>query len=278
MRKGDDASCLNLYRPGEPTVLAPARDFSAQAASPSSRLSPRHRRTTRTPGGSCDGETRNGAIPVIADASSLAYVLHRKLGEEMEVGGSRVVFVGALRPGLFQGELLMGERHFRSAFPDEEGYRLFLLDVPPERQAAVTEALESGLSDFGLDVSPTAARLADYHRVENTYISTFQALGALGLVLGTVGLGAVLLRNAFERRRELALLQAVGYRRRHISADGPRREPAAPRPRAGDRDGVPRSSPSCPSCARGRVSCLFSPSPPCSSPCSWSGSPRRGWG
>src|SRR5262249_3342490 len=49
------------------------------------------------------------------------------------------------------------------------------------------------------------------------YISTFQALGALGLVLGTVGLGAVLLRNAFERRRELALLQAVGYRRRHIS-------------------------------------------------------------
>jgi len=32
-----------------------------------------------------------------------------------------------------------------------------------------------------------------------------------------VGLGAVLLRNAFERRRELALLQAVGYRRRHLS-------------------------------------------------------------
>jgi putative ABC transport system permease protein len=217
MRKGDDASCLNLYRPGDPTVLAPSQDFlgagrfafqSSLATTPEDDANPWRL---------LDGETRNGAIPVIADASSLAYVLHRKLGEEMEVGGWRVVFVGALRPGLFQGELLMGERHFRSAFPDEEGYRLFLLDVPPERQAAVTEALESGLSDFGLDVSQTAARLADYHRVENTYISTFQALGALGLVLGTVGLGAVLLRNAFERRRELALLQAVGYRRRHIS-------------------------------------------------------------
>jgi putative ABC transport system permease protein len=217
MRKGDDASCLNLYRPGDPTVLAPARDFveagrfafqSSLATTPEEKANPWRL---------LDGERRNDAIPAIADASSLEYVLHRKLGEEMDVGGSRVVFVGALRPGLFQGELLVGERHFSTAFPDEEGYRFFLLDVPPARERALTEALESRLSDFGMDVSSAAARLAEYHRVENTYISTFQALGALGLVLGTVGLGAVLLRNAFERRRELALLQAVGYRRRHIS-------------------------------------------------------------
>src|SRR4029450_4016161 len=108
--------------------------------------------------------------------------------------------------GLFQGELLVGERHFSTAFPDEEGYRFFLLDVPPARESALTEALESRLSDFGMDVSSTAARLAEYHRVENTYISTFQALGALGLVLGTVGLGAVLLPHPFERPRELGPL------------------------------------------------------------------------
>ena len=54
--------------------------------------------------------------------------------------------------------------------------------------------------------------------MENTYLSTFQTLGALGLLLGTVGLAAVLLRNALERRRELALLRAVGYRRRRPHA------------------------------------------------------------
>ncbi|HEY6190393.1 MAG TPA: ABC transporter permease, partial [Pyrinomonadaceae bacterium] len=42
-------------------------------------------------------------------------------------------------------------------------------------------------------------------------------LGGLGLVLGTLGLGAVLLRNVLERRRELALLRAVGYNRAHFS-------------------------------------------------------------
>ena len=61
-------------------------------------------------------------------------------------------------------------------------------------------------------VESTAERLASYHRVENTYLSTFQSLGALGLVLGTVGLLAVLLRNVLERRSELALMRAVGYR------------------------------------------------------------------
>ncbi len=52
--------------------------------------------------------------------------------------------------------------------------------------------------------------------MENTYLSTFQTLGGLGLILGTVGLAAVLLRNVLERRQELALLGAVGYRRGHI--------------------------------------------------------------
>jgi putative ABC transport system permease protein len=37
-------------------------------------------------------------------------------------------------------------------------------------------------------------------------------LGGLGLVLGTIGLGALLLRNVLERRQELALLRALGYR------------------------------------------------------------------
>jgi ABC-type antimicrobial peptide transport system permease subunit len=43
-------------------------------------------------------------------------------------------------------------------------------------------------------------------------------LGGLGLLLGTAGLGAVLLRNVMERRKELALLRAVGYKQGHFFA------------------------------------------------------------
>ena len=70
----------------------------------------------------------------------------------------------------------------------------------------------------GADAVPTAQRLAEFHAVENTYLSTFQTLGGLGLLVGTVGLAAVLLRNVLERRKELALLRAVGYGRSHLFA------------------------------------------------------------
>ena len=60
-------------------------------------------------------------------------------------------------------------------------------------------------------------RLAAYHRVENSYLSTFQSLETLGLILGTAGLATVLLRNVLERRKKLALLRAVGFRRQILS-------------------------------------------------------------
>src|SRR5262249_36031885 len=65
----------------------------------------------------------------------------------------------------------------------------------------------------GFQATPTADRLNSYLAVENTYLSTFQALGGLGLLLGSLGLAVVLLRGVWERRGELALLRALGFRR-----------------------------------------------------------------
>jgi ABC-type antimicrobial peptide transport system permease subunit len=41
-------------------------------------------------------------------------------------------------------------------------------------------------------------------------------LGGLGLILGSAGLGVVVLRNVLERRSELALLHAVGFSNRML--------------------------------------------------------------
>jgi ABC-type lipoprotein release transport system permease subunit len=219
-RRGDDASCLNLYGPREPTVLGASAAFLREgrfsfqgslAETPEERANP---------WGLLErGRDEDGAIPVIADAGSLAYVLHRELGDVLSLGetGVRVRFVGALAPGLLQGELIMAERHFQTAFPERTGASFFLFGVPEARADALSQGLEDHLGDFGFDVSEAATRLRDFHRVENTYIATFQALGALGLLLGVVGLATVLARNALEQRGELALLRAVGYRTRHLT-------------------------------------------------------------
>lgn len=119
---------------------------------------------------------------------------------------------------VLQGMLLMSEEHFLELFPERAGFAYFLIEVDPAQADELSALLESQLADYGFDVTPVAERLADFLAVQNTYLSTFQTLGGLGLLLGTLGLGTVMLRNVLERRGELALLRAVGFRRGQVTS------------------------------------------------------------
>ena len=218
VRPGDDTSCLNLYQPRNPKIVAPPESFLdenrfAFQSSIASQLT--------NPWLLLKREFPDGAIPVITDANSLTYVLHLKVGDDLVLEHSpeplRLRIVAGLTDSIFQSELLMSDKNFVRVFPEEQGYRFFLLDMPPAKAPEVAAVLEDRLSDFGFDAQSTSDRLESFHRVENTYLSTFQLLGGLGLVLGTLGMAAVLLRNVFERRRELALLRAVGYNSSHFA-------------------------------------------------------------
>ena len=222
-RQGDDSSCLNLYAPGEPTILGAPPAFLAEgrfsfAASLGATMDER-----RNPWKLLDKAQSDGVIPAIGDANSLEYSLHLAVGGETVVRGGtgapvRLRVVAALKDSILQGSLIVSEANFLRVFPAQEGYGFFLVDVPAERASSVVGPLSGQLADRGMRVESGRERLASYHQVENTYISTFQSLGALGLVLGTIGLLAVLLRNVLERRAELALLRAMGYRERTLAA------------------------------------------------------------
>ena len=216
LRPGDETSCLTLYKPTNPRIIAPEPRFldeprfsfaSSMASTPEELANP-WRLLNKT--------FEDGAIPAIADQTTLMYVLHLGVGDDFiftpeghpEV---RLRIVGALADSVLQSELIIGEAAFIRLFPRHEGYRVWMIETPQDQIGPVTTHLEDRLSDFGLDVIDTHERWASYHQVENTYLATFQALGSLGLLLGTVGLGAVLARNVLERRREIGLLAAVGY-------------------------------------------------------------------
>jgi putative ABC transport system permease protein len=221
VRPGDDASCLNLYQPTNPKIIAPTDDFVRSNRFVFQNSLAATNEEKNNPWLLLNRVFPDGAVPVIADANSLTYVLHRKLGEDLNLdtgnGPVRLRLVGSLADSVFQSELLMGEANFIRLFPDQQGYRFFLIDTPAEQANTVATRLEDRLSDFGFDVQATSERLAGFHRVENTYLSTFQMLGGLGLILGTLGMAAVLLRNVLERRRELALLRVVGYNSSHFA-------------------------------------------------------------
>jgi ABC-type antimicrobial peptide transport system permease subunit len=230
VRAGDDASCLNLYQATNPRILGVPKGLvdrggfawaASAAESPAERGNPWLLLDRELPA-SADGVR---PVPVVLDMNTAQYSLHlyQGVGQTYDVTGPdgqpiRFQVVGMLRNSIFQGDLLISEQEFLAHFPQTSGYRYFLVDVPPAEAAAVAGVLDDTLEDYGFDARGAASRLAELMVVQNTYLSTFQALGGLGLVLGTLGLAAVELRSVLERRGELALMQAVGFRRRRLGA------------------------------------------------------------
>lgn len=221
VQEGDDASCLNLNRAQRPRLLgiAPAalatrRAFTLTGAARG--LDPAAGwRLLQT-------ETRDtNVIPAMGDANSIQWALGRQLGDELAYEDEngrpfRIRLVGAVANSILQGQLLVDEQAFVRRFPSVSGYRMFLIDAPSDRVSEVSSNLTRALSDYGMELTPASQRLAAFNAVQNTYLGTFQILGGLGLVLGSAGLGVVVLRHVLARRSELALLLAVGFRRNRL--------------------------------------------------------------
>jgi len=217
---GDDASCRNLYRPERPALLGLPREFTARGGFRFRGLLGAADRDD--PWELLDRRFEDGVVPAFTDANSAQWILHMKLGDELvmddELGRPlRLRLAGMLERSIFRSELLIAEERLLEHFPGTTGYSYFLIDAAAEDAPAVSRVLESALEAFGFDVTTARDRIAGYEAVQNTYLSTFQLLGGLGLLLGTAGLGLVLARNVIERRRELATLRAFGFRRSRLA-------------------------------------------------------------
>jgi len=215
---GDDTSCLNLYQPQQPRLLGVPPELVERGGFTFQKSV----EEVENPWTLLHQDLGPGVIPVIGDFNSTQWILKLPVGEElvMEDGRGeeiRLRLVAALATSIFQSELLISEEHFRRHFPDRDGWSYFLVSPGSAEGGTATEevarSLEGALEDYGFDAVPAAEKLESFHAVQNTYLSTFRTLGGLGLLLGTVGLAIVLLRNVIERRGELAALRAFGYRR-----------------------------------------------------------------
>ena len=220
VREGDDASCLNLNRALQPQILGvKSEELSSRDAF---RFASGLKGNEGEPAWAwLDAAPSGEAIPGIVDQATLQWALKMKLGDTLEYRDDRgqpfkVQLVATLAGSVLQGSVLISETEFIRRFPGQSGYRFLLIDAPATQVTAVQEQLSRALQDRGLELAPAARRLAEFQAVENTYLSIFQVLGGLGLLLGSAGLAIVVARNVLERRREFGLLEAVGFRRSQL--------------------------------------------------------------
>ena len=217
---GDDASCLNLNQVQRPRILGVISDV----------FNSRHSFTFT---GLINGVDKQNTwlelkkkygddiVPAIADQTVITWGLKKAVGDTLiylNESGKRIklLLIAGLDNSIFQGNLLIADSLFIKNFPSASGSRIMLIDAPSAPQDQLAKLLSSTLTDYGVELTPTTTRLAEFNSVENTYLTVFMVLGGLGVIIGTFGLGVVLLRNMLERRSEIALMMAIGYEKKSI--------------------------------------------------------------
>ena len=156
-----------------------------------------------------------GEIPVIADENTIMWSLQSAVGKSLTLLGDqgqpiRCRIVGMLKRTVLQGAVIMDEATFVRLFPQRSGYRMFLIEAKGTPEAEVGTSLTDAGEPFGLSLTRTTDRMAEYASVENTYLSVFAALGGLGLLMGLAGTAIIVRRQLLATIKETALLQALG--------------------------------------------------------------------
>jgi putative ABC transport system permease protein len=222
---GDDASCLNLNRIENPRILGIDPEELATRGS-FSFVKTIDSADGDNPWLLLKKEIGSDIIPAIADQTVMTWGLKKSVGDTIYYTDERgkefkIKLVGGLSNSIFQGNILISEKAFLERFPSTSGSRVFLIDLPKDfsekNSEQISEKLLRAFRDLGLELLPAAERLLDFNTVQNTYLSIFLFLGGLGLILGSFGIGIVVLRNTLEMRGELALLRAVGWKRRSLT-------------------------------------------------------------
>lgn len=222
---GDDASCTNLYATTQPTVIGVGPSFIDRDGFRFVDHAPLGGDAAGRPWRLLDAACADGAVPAVLDQATAQWGL--KLGgvgarfTVADEAGTAVpcVIVGLLEPGILQGRMIVAERDFQRLFPSRSGYALALVDTTPldaAARASLPDALRTVWADAGVALESAAARLRALQAVQNTFLAGFQALGTLGLLLGTAGVAAVRAQGVAERIGALSVLRAIGFGPRRV--------------------------------------------------------------
>jgi len=217
---GNDASCLNLNLVPQPMMLGvPDKDFDLLGAFKLENALPEV--DLNHPWLTLSRELSPDVIPAFADQTVITWGLQKKVGDTLVYLDERgkelkVKLMGGLENSIFQGHILVSDSLLRERFPSISGTRIMLVDGPLASRFEISDRLEKLFADYGMVTILASERLAEFNAIENTYLSVFMLLGALGVLMGTVGFGIILWRNNLERSGELALYLAIGFRKKFI--------------------------------------------------------------
>jgi putative ABC transport system permease protein len=168
-------------------------------------------------------ELDNNRIPIVVEYNTLVWIYEKELGSIFDLvteSGETIELevVAITESSILSGSFILSEENLDRLYPRSAEYHLFLFKLKNDSDDAnlVATSLEQELSELGLDTVTIEDRLLEDVRYEQSFMALFQVFLGLGLIIGIVGLGVITLRAIQERRWEIGMLRAIGFKRKMI--------------------------------------------------------------
>ena len=200
---GDDASCLNLNKVSQPGILGfPEEVFLASDFTIRNNLF-----SLASDREVIDRMNRGNAVYGLVDETVLTWGLMLAVGDTLHYPEADVIIAGSLPNTVFQGSVLIPEHSFRAHWTPD-GSKVFLVkSAHPD----AGKLLETALNEYGIRATPGVERLRLFNSVTDAYLTIFLMLGGIGLLVGIGSFIVVVRKRLSGRRKEIALLQALGF-------------------------------------------------------------------
>lgn len=198
----DEASCLNLNKVTQPTVLGVDLDeMKSFGLVPNPETHPSGLNQTTLP-------------QVYVDEEALIWSMMMSPGDTLIYNSDKgeatpVIIAGSYPTGIFHGNAIMSAEDFRRLWKQESGAGVVLMQTSEPGQA--TEILATAMSEYGLSIQTTSERLQMFFEVTDTYLRIFLTLGGLGLLLGIFSMLIIVRKNLAANHDYISQLSTLGY-------------------------------------------------------------------
>jgi len=131
---------------------------------------------------------------------------------------SKNVTVAGVLNGVFFNGIVGTSQLLKNSFGVGTGQLGFVKVYNGVDPTSVSNILKKDFAHLGMQTIPIAALVSTFIQIGQSFLGIFEAFLALGLVVGIAGLGIISIRSVAERRKEIGVLRAIGYRKNMILA------------------------------------------------------------
>src|SRR5437870_1855132 len=159
-----------------------------------------------------NGPPTSSRTPAAGDLLQLYYAPNNTT-----VLSKNVTVVGLLN-GVFFNGIVGTSQLLKNSFGVGTGQLGFVKVYNGVDPTSVSNILKKDFAHIGMQTIPIAALVSTFIQIGQSFLGIFEAFLALGLVVGIAGLGIISIRSVVERRKEIGVLRAIGYRKNMILA------------------------------------------------------------